>query len=198
MARTINFDFAQGGGSILTNGKVTLAGTKVYNVGSTAVLPDTQEAWIVNGVGTMPNVNPNPSGVDGFHYMVKVASDTGGVFYYIVDVPAGTSAINFNSLPVIESTMLPYEVSGVQLEAWFVSVRAQATAANNNALLALSLIADGGIGGGVVAPQTMVVVNQVGSGYTRPSSDPDIVYVFTGSADPGPVALENDRWDRFV
>lgn len=56
---------------------------------------------------------------------------------------------------------------------------------------------DGPAGGGG-GPGSMIVVNQSGTSYTRPSSDPNIVYVFTGTADPGSVALENDRWDRIV
>ncbi|NKG21117.1 hypothetical protein [Paeniglutamicibacter terrestris] len=51
-------------------------------------------------------------------------------------------------------------------------------------------------GGAVYGAGVMVTVQQVGSGYTRPTSDPTIRYVFTGTADPGTVALENDRWER--
>lgn len=56
----------------------------------------------------------------------------------------------------------------------------------------------GAAAGGGAATSGMVPVYEVNGTYTRPSTSTGITVVFTGVADPGPVALENDRWERLT
>lgn len=56
----------------------------------------------------------------------------------------------------------------------------------------------GGVGDGGTVTSGMVPVYEVNGTYTRPSTSTGISVVFTGKADPGPVAQENDRWERLV
>lgn len=69
-----------------------------------------------------------------------------------------------------------------------------ALAAQVAAEAALRQINNGGGGGG--GGGTMIPTYEVGGTYTRPTTDPKICVIFTGSADPGAIAFENDRWER--
>lgn len=51
-------------------------------------------------------------------------------------------------------------------------------------------------GGGSSGGGTMIPAYEANGKYTRPTTDPKICVIFTGSSDPGSVALENDRWER--
>ena len=51
-------------------------------------------------------------------------------------------------------------------------------------------------GGGSSGGGTMIPAYEVNGRYTRPTNDPKICVIFTGTSDPGSVALENDRWER--
>lgn len=47
-----------------------------------------------------------------------------------------------------------------------------------------------------IAPGSMVNVSESGGTYTRPTARTDICVTFTGTSDPGSVALPGDKWDR--
>lgn len=144
MARTINFSFTQGGGSTFTSGLVTLAPTHTRTEGTTIVLPSAVQIELVDGSGSIPNVEPTPTATDGWRYQVRIEATDRRVHHFLVEVPTGTTPINFSVLPVVSSMTLPIDATGVQLEMWFASVRSHASAADTNAVNALNgLVAQG-------------------------------------------------------
>ena len=142
MARTIQFSFMQGGGATFTNGRVTLSPTSVRTDGVWTVLPsETDPIYLVDGVGAITDVEPTPTDPDGWRYQVRVEATDRRVHEFLVEVPTGTTPINFNLLPQISAMTLPIDATGVQLKQWIESVRSHANAANENALEALAQIA---------------------------------------------------------
>lgn len=206
MARTINFEFAQGGGQVISNGDLTFEPTRNWTSGAKVVVPSSDSIPLVNGQATIPNVESTPTAADGWRYQVQLFTPDRKIHMWVVEVPTGTTPINFSALPVVVSMTIPLGVTGMEMEQWVDSVHSHAAAAKTDAVSALAAAAslgtrvtaleNGGGGGGSVAPNTMVSVNEVGGTYTRPTSNPAIVYVFVGSSDPGAKALENDRWER--
>lgn len=138
MARTITFDFATGG--VATEGRVTMAGTNIYTTGTTVNLPPIKVAYLAGGLASIPNVEPTPVAADGWRYQVKLESNDGSVAYWLVEVPDLTTPVGLDQLPTIESTAFPIGQTGMSIETWLESVRAQAAAANANALLALEAV----------------------------------------------------------
>lgn len=142
MARTILFDFAQGGGATFTNGRVTLAPTSSRTLGSTIVLPGTVPAQLVDGKASIPDVDPTPTDPQGWRYQVRIESTDRRVHEYLVEVPTGTTPINFSTLPVVAMMTLPLGATGVELQQWLASVRSRAAAADQNALTAMQGVID--------------------------------------------------------
>lgn len=140
MSRTINFDFTTGPVAA-TNGRLRMAGTRMFNDGPTIVLPPVHTVRLVGGLASIEDVEPTPVG-GAWSYQVKLETEEGAAFWWIVTVPDLTTPVNFNALPVLEAISIPIDQTGTQIEAWMMSVRAQATAANNNALLALQAVED--------------------------------------------------------
>lgn len=208
MARTINFEFAQGGGQVIPNGDLTIEPTQNWVSGAKVVVPSSDPIPLINGQATVTNVEPTPTAADGWRYQVQLVTPDRKIHMWVVEVPTGTTPINFSACPVVVSMTIPLGVTGLEMERWVDSVHSHAAAANTNAVNALTANASltlrvealeeggGGGGGGYSGPGTMISVNQSGGSYTRPTSDPDLIYVFVGSADPGSVAKENDRWER--
>lgn len=159
MARTILFDFAQGGGSTITDGTVYLAPTQMRTSGSTVILPSTDSAELVDGAAQIPNVEPSSTAGT---YQIRVESSDRRVHTWIVNIPDGTAPITFSLSWALESWTLPLAATGVQVEQWIQSVRSHATAANSNAVNALQGVEDleaivdglapGGGGGGSGLP----------------------------------------------
>lgn len=139
MARTVNFDFAQGG--LASAGKVTMVGSQMTLDGPTIVLPTLRVEYLASGLASMTGVDPTP-GDGSWRYQVKLEPSTGGAYYWIVDVPDLSTPVDFSTLPVTEAIAMPIDRTGTQLETWMVSVRAQATAANSNANAAMSSASD--------------------------------------------------------
>ncbi|PRA13363.1 hypothetical protein CQ010_01570 [Arthrobacter sp. MYb211] len=137
MARTIEFDFAQGGGTTFTEGRVTLAPTQTRTEGTTVVLPSTVGVTLVGGLASIPDVEPTPLD-ESWAYQVRIEADDRRVHNYLVTVPDGTTPIDFSLLPVISMMTLPIDATGVQLDMWIASVRSHAFAANTNATNALA------------------------------------------------------------
>lgn len=139
MARTITFSFAQGGGSTFTNGRVTLSPTHMRIDGDTVILPGASDPIeLVAGAGQITDVEPTPTASDGWRYQIVIEGTDRRKHVFIVSVPAGTTPINFATLPVIENMTLPIDATGVQLEQWMQSIRSHAAAANANAVAALA------------------------------------------------------------
>lgn len=154
MARTINFNFTAGG-VIVPSGRITMAGTFITNTGAGIDLPPIYTGILSQGVASIPDVIPTP--VDGsWLYQVKLEPSTGGAYWWIVSVPNLTTAVNFSTLPVTEAIAMPIDQTGTQIETWMQSVRAQATAANANALQALAQIESYHGGNGSPTPFTTV------------------------------------------
>lgn len=208
MARTVNFEFAQGGGQVIPTGELTFEPTRNWTSGVKVVVPSSEPIPLVNGQASIANVESTPAAADGWRYQVQLFTPDRKIHMWVVEVPAGTTPINFSALPVVVSMTIPLGVTGMEMEQWVDSVHSHAAAAKTDATSALGAAAalairvtnleengtgGGGSGGG---PGSMISVNQVGGGYTRPTSDTSIVYVFVGTADPGSVAKENDRWER--
>lgn len=207
MARTINFEFAQGGGQIIGKGDLTFEPTRNWTSGAKVVVPSSDPIPLVNGQASIAGVESTPTAADGWRYQVQLFTPDRKIHMWVVEVPVGTTPINFSALPVVISMTIPLGVTGMEMQQWVESVHSHAAAAKTDATSALAaaaalnvrvsaLEAGGSGGGGTAAPNTMVSVNEVGGSYTRPTSNPAIVYVFVGASDPGSKALENDRWER--
>lgn len=159
MARTINFDFAQGGGSTITSGRVFLSPAEMRQAGSTIILPSSDMAEIVGGLASIEDVEP--SSTAGW-YQVRVEADDRRTHTWMVQVPDGTSPVTFSLSWADEAWTLPLAATGVQVQQWIQSVRSHAFAANANALNALDSAASahtridglevGGIDPGAVLP----------------------------------------------
>lgn len=134
MARTVTFDFTSGG--LPLTGRVSMAKTEITTAGSKVDLPTAKTAFLDAGIAQIEGIEPTPA--VGFRYQVKVEGGNGSVAWFVVEVPAGTTPIDFATLPQVSAVAMPIDQAGAQLETWIQSVRAQATAANDNALLALS------------------------------------------------------------
>lgn len=133
MARTITFDFTAGGATLV--GRVSMAKTEITTNGNKVDLPTAKTAFFTDGLAQIEGIEPTPP--VGFRYQVKVEGGDGSVAWFIVEVPDGTTPIAFTSLTQVEATAMPIDQTGSQMESWIQSVRAQATAANANALTAL-------------------------------------------------------------
>lgn len=155
MARTINFDFSAGG-VVVDSGRLTMVGTNMSTSGTTIVLPQPYLGTISDGLGSIPGVEPTP-GDGSWRYQVKLEPSYGGAFYWIVDVPDLTTPVDFITLPVTEAIAMPIDQTGTMVESWMQSVRAQASAANANALQALDLIES--YHGGSAAPTPFKAVD---------------------------------------
>jgi len=126
------------------------------------ILPSTDSVALVAGEASIPGVEPTPTAPDGWRYQVRVEADDRRVHSWIVEVPDGTSPIQFSALPKVEGWTLPLAATGVQVEQWIQSVRSHASAANSNAVNALQGVVDvnaridglelGGIDPGAVLP----------------------------------------------
>lgn len=159
MARTINFDFAQGGGSTITSGRVYLSPAEMRQAGSTIILPSSDMEEIVEGLASIENVEP--SSTAGW-YQVRVEADDRRVHVWMVEVPDGTTPVTFQLSWADEAWTLPLAATGVQVQQWIQSVRSHAFAANANALNAMDSAASahtridglevGGIDPGAVLP----------------------------------------------
>lgn len=141
MARTINFDFTQGGGTSITEGRVTLAPTHTRADGQVIVLPGPTPAPLVGGQASIPGVEPTPAD-ESWLYLLKVESVERLEHTFIITVPTGTTPIDFSLSWVKESMTLPLDASGVTIQQWIQSVRAHAAAADVNAVNALASAAD--------------------------------------------------------
>lgn len=137
MARTVNFDFATAG--VASEGRLTMAGTYMTTIGTTINLPPIEQRYLVNGLASIENVIPTPPEADGWRYQVKLETTDGQAHWWIVEVSDLTTPVDFSTLPVIEAISMPIDRTGTMIETWMNSVRAQAAAANANAISALGL-----------------------------------------------------------
>lgn len=142
MARTVNFDFTQGGGSVIADGTLTLSSTQNWNSTTSTVIPSGPPIELVGGAASIPNVEPTPTASDGWRYQVQLETPDRKIHTWIVSVPSGTTPIDFRTLPVMMSMTLPLGTTGVQLKQWVDSVHSHAAAANTNAVNALSGVAE--------------------------------------------------------
>lgn len=201
MARTINFDFAQAGGQVITEGVLTIAPTQNWvSSGGAVVVPSGNPVQLVNGKASIAGVEPTPAAADGWRYQVQLETTDRRVHTWIVEVPTGTTPINFSALPVLESVTLPLDATGAQLKIWMDSIRSYAASANTNSVNALGQAAalntrvtaleagGGGGGGGTVYPGTLVVVNKIGTSWpARPTASADVVVAWRGTTPAPPI-----------
>ena len=108
MGRQINFNFRRGGGSPVEvlYGHITIEPTRPYKLGGSWVMPFARKIPLVNGVATSPDAAITPPGPipEWAHKVTVYDSSTGKHWVWVVGVPDGTTAVNFNSLPVYEWT----------------------------------------------------------------------------------------------
>lgn len=119
MARSVVFDFRRGSGAPteIMFGTVTIKPSMMFFTGSSAVLPSPSSADLIAGKATVANVAPSPNPVGGtveWAYEVAVISHRGETFKWLVGVPDGTAAINFNALPRYYDTKPPLFGQGPQ------------------------------------------------------------------------------------
>lgn len=92
--------------------------------------------------------------------------------------------------------VIPLEADGARIPRGGNAGQSLVKSSGNDFDVAWGAAAGGGAGGDTVSG--MVPVYEVNGTYTRPSNSTAISVVFTGVSDPGPVALENDRWERLA
>lgn len=92
--------------------------------------------------------------------------------------------------------VIPLEADGARIPPGGTPGQTLVKGSANDFDVAWGAPASGGGGGTVTSG--MVPVYEVNGTYTRPSTSTGISVVFTGKADPGPVAQENDRWERLT
>ncbi|MGP9528136.1 SGNH/GDSL hydrolase family protein [Glutamicibacter sp. AOP5-A2-18] len=108
MGRQINFNFRRGGGSAVEvlYGKITIEATRPYKLGASWVMPFERTIPLVNGIAVATDASITPPGPipEWAHRVTVFDSNTEKTWTWVVGVPDGTTAINFNSLPVYEWT----------------------------------------------------------------------------------------------
>lgn len=199
MARTINFDFAQAGGQVITEGVLTIAPTQNWvSSGGAVVVPSGNPVQLVNGKASIAGVEPTPAAADGWRYQVQLETTDRRVHTWIVEVPTGTTPINFSALPVQIAVTLPLGATGAQLQTWIDSVHSYAASANTNSVNALGQAAAlntrvnaleaGGGGGGGGGVGNFDIIRKVGETWpARPSSSGTVKYAWVGPAPAPPI-----------
>lgn len=199
MARTINFDFAQAGGQVITEGVLTIAPTQNWvSSGGAVVVPSGNPVQLVNGKASIAGVESTPAATDGWRYQVQLETTDRRVHTWIVEVPAGTTPINFSALPVQIAVTLPLGATGAQLQTWIDSVHSYAASANTNSVNALGQTASlntrvsdleaGGGGGGGGGTGNVDFIRKVGANWpARKNNSSTTLFVWIGPAPAPPI-----------